>query len=113
MRSRAEMPTANDDWEVESVAQYRCVYATHQWLVKWKGYSEESNTWEPWENLLTPEVQAEAKKVRDEALPRTEAGLKKLTLPPLKAALEERGLEVTGQKAQLIARLLAAFESQA
>ena len=40
-------------------------------------------------------MQAEAKKVRDEALPPTEAGLKKLTLPPLKAALEERGLEVT------------------
>lgn len=45
---RAEMPTSNDDWEVESVLQYRCIYNTEQWLVKWKGFSDVRNTWEPW-----------------------------------------------------------------
>ena len=52
----AEMPTSNDDWEVEAVLQYRMKYGVEQWLVKWKGYGEDHNTWEPWANLLTPEV---------------------------------------------------------
>jgi len=37
-RIRAEMPTANDDWCVETVLQYRCQYSTEQWLIKWQNY---------------------------------------------------------------------------
>ena len=48
---RAEMPTENEQWKVESVVQYRCQYGTEQWLVKWKDYGEDRNTWEPWEHL--------------------------------------------------------------
>ena len=47
------MPTTSDDWDAESVAQYRIQYGVEQWLVKWRGYSEDHNTWEPWGNLLT------------------------------------------------------------
>ena len=73
---RAEMPTTNDSWEVERVAQYRCQYGIEQWLVKWKGYEEDRNTWEQWDNLLMREVQSEAVDVREAALqPRTQAGL--------------------------------------
>ena len=32
---------------------------------------DDRNTWEPWANLLTPEVQSEAKAVKEAALPRT------------------------------------------
>ena len=49
---RAEMPTRDDVWEVESVVQHRSYYRKDQWLVKWKDYPEARNTWEPWENLL-------------------------------------------------------------
>ena len=55
------MPSASDDREVEKVVQYRCLYGVEQWLVKWKGYAEDRNTWEKWDNLLTPAVEAEAR----------------------------------------------------
>ena len=109
---RAEMPTADDDWEVEAVVEYRCVYGTEQWLVKWKGYGEERNTWEPEANLLTAEVQAEAAKVREAGLPRTAAGLQKAVVVTLKAVLAARGLDTSGQKAQLVARLLSVLQGE-
>ena len=109
---RAEMPTADDDWEVEAVVEYRCVYGTEQWLVKWKGYGEERNTWEPEANLLTAEVQAEAAKVREAGLPRTAAGLQKAVVVTLKAVLAARGLDTSGQKVQLVARLLSALQGE-
>ena len=49
---RAQMPTHDDVWEVEKVIQHRSYYRKDQWLVKWKGYPESHNTWEPWEHLL-------------------------------------------------------------
>ena len=48
------MPTENEQWKVESVVQYRCQYGTEQWLVKWKDYGEDRNTWEPWEHPWVP-----------------------------------------------------------
>uniref|UniRef100_A0A7S0LKV4 SAP domain-containing protein n=1 Tax=Coccolithus braarudii TaxID=221442 RepID=A0A7S0LKV4_9EUKA len=99
---RAEMPTTNDDWTVETVLQYRCQYGVEQW----QNYSIDRNTWEPWEHLLTAEVQAEARRVRTAALPRDVGGLGKMVVVTLKAALEERGPETVGAKAVLVARLL-------
>eukprot|EP00967_Tisochrysis_lutea_P132152 scaffold230447_cov46-Tisochrysis_lutea.AAC.1 len=57
---RAEMPTLDDMWEVQDVVQYRRYYRQEQWLVKWKGYGEDRNTWEKWENLLDESVKARA-----------------------------------------------------
>ena len=91
------------------VVQYRCQYGIEQWLVKWKDYGEDRNTWEPWENFLNDEVCSEAKAARTAALPRTEAGLAKQVVVTLKAALDERGLATTGQKAELVSRLLVAL----
>ena len=115
LRIRAEMPTADDSWEVERVTEYRCLYGTEQWLVKWKGYGEERNTWEPWSNLLTASVEAEAKATRTASLPRSEAGLGKVVMVTLKAALEERGLDTSGPKAvkaALVSRLLEALNQE-
>lgn len=40
-----------DEWEVERIEDYKMFGRTPKWLVKWKGYSEDDNTWEPRRNL--------------------------------------------------------------
>jgi hypothetical protein len=60
---RAEMPTVDDEWEVEAVLQYRTYYRQEQWLIKWKGYGEDRNTWEPLAHL-NDAVQADAQRVK-------------------------------------------------
>ena len=65
---RAEMPTMDDSWDVEAVVQYRRYYRKEQWLVKWLGYGEDRNTWEPRENLLEEWVQKQADQVKSKAL---------------------------------------------
>ena len=106
---REEMPAVSDSWIVDSIAQYRCVYGTEQWLVKWKGYGEDRNTWEPWHNLYTDDAQAEAVKVREAALPHNEDGLAKFTVVTLKAVLCARSLDTSGSKADLVSRLAVAL----
>lgn len=108
---RAEMPTLNEDWEVEKVIQYRSRYGVEEWLIKWKGYGTDRNTWECWENLLTVEVREEASKAREAALqPLTKAGLLKFTMVTLKAVLEHRGQESIGNKVELVDRLLGTLQ---
>jgi len=64
LKIRAEMPSTDDEWEVEAVRQYRTYYRHEQWLVKWNGYGEDRNTWEPRENLLGGDVIAMAERVK-------------------------------------------------
>jgi len=64
---RAEMPTVDDSWDVEDVVQYRTYYRKEQWLIKWKGYGEDRNTWEPKENLLQEWVKKRAEEVKVKA----------------------------------------------
>ena len=59
--------------------------------------------------MLSAELQAEAKAARTAVLPRNQQGLAKLVVVTLKAALEERGLDSSGPKSQLVERLLAAL----
>lgn len=61
---RAAMPSYDDSWEVENVVQYRKQYNTEQWLIKWKGFDEAHNTWEPLENLMGEQVHAQAMQVK-------------------------------------------------
>lgn len=109
---RAAMPATNDKWVVEKVVQYRCQYGVEQWLVKWKDYGEDRNTWEPWDNFLNDEIRSEARAARTAALPHTEAALLKHAVVTLKAALLERGLDCSGQKVALVSRLLTALLSE-
>ena len=64
------------------------------------------STWEPWDHFFTLEVQAEARKVKNEALPTL---AHKLTVPVLRATLEERGLDSDGLMAALVDRLKSAL----
>jgi hypothetical protein len=64
---RAEMPTSDDEWEVEAVLQYRTYYRQEQWLIKWKGYDDDRNTWEPLDHL-SEAVQADAQRVKVQAI---------------------------------------------
>lgn len=41
---------------VESIVDSRIVAGKKQYLLKWKGYSDEHNTWEPKENLKCPKL---------------------------------------------------------
>ena len=105
LKIHAEMPTASEDWEAEGIMQYRIQYGEEQWLVKWCGYGEDRNTWEPWVHLLTEAVQTEARKVKDAALPLV---AKELTVPLLREAPEARGQPTDGLKQVLVDRLLRA-----
>ena len=58
------------DWEVESIVRYRTFYRKEQCLVKWKGYGEGRNTWEPPDHLLTDAATAEAATVKEAFLAR-------------------------------------------
>ena len=57
-------------------------------------------------------MQAEAQRVRTAALPRDQAGLAKLVVVTLKAVLEERGLDTSGNKAALVERLLEVLKRE-
>ena len=63
-------------------------------MVKWKDHGEDRNTWEPWGNLLTADVQEDARKVKDAALPTV---AKKLTVPLLRHALQSGVIRLPGQ----------------
>jgi len=53
-----ELIEGQPEWEVEEILnsrQYRC---KTQYLIKWKGYSDAHNSWEPKENVTTPALLA-------------------------------------------------------
>uniref|UniRef100_UPI00398F4D16 polycomb group protein Pc isoform X1 n=1 Tax=Pristiophorus japonicus TaxID=55135 RepID=UPI00398F4D16 len=45
-------PAAGTEYEVEAILNSRYIEGGVEYLLKWKGYSPRSNTWEPIENLL-------------------------------------------------------------
>ena len=83
---------SRDAWAPHTQTQR---HGVEQWLIKWKGYGEDRNTWEPWDNLLTKEVQQEANRTKDVALP---SMAHKLTVPMLRETLQAKGLESVGLK---------------
>ncbi|SRR6266702_1615252 len=39
------------EWEVDQIVNTRCYQNQTQFLIKWKGYSDAHNSWEPEKNL--------------------------------------------------------------
>ena len=69
--SRSERNTPPDlikgepEWEVEQILDERTRRSGKQYLIRWKGYSEAHDSWEPRENINAPLLMAAFEKRRD------------------------------------------------
>jgi len=61
----------NVHWEVESILRKRTLGRTVQYLVKWKGFNMEENTWEPLENLERADEAIQDFEMRRQVAPRS------------------------------------------
>jgi hypothetical protein len=79
------LDTQEEEFEVERILDVRTHRRRLQWLVKWVGYGNENNTWEPKENLTHCQKALEKfhQEKRPGRAPRKQEALAELRPPPV------------------------------
>jgi hypothetical protein len=54
-----EIVDGEEEWVVEEILDSKMMNRKLRYLVKWKGFTAEHNSWEPWDNVHAPDLVAE------------------------------------------------------
>jgi Chromo (CHRromatin Organisation MOdifier) domain len=75
-----ELIEGQEEWEVEQILDLRLYRQKRQYLIKWQGYSDAHNSWEPEGNVHAPDLLLAFQKWKEEDRPK-ERKLKTRTCP--------------------------------
>ena len=54
-----EMVDGEEEWVIDEILDSKVINRKLRYLIKWKDFGLEHNSWEPWDNVNSPELVAE------------------------------------------------------